>query len=51
MFHNGMTQYNDERDYEVCLRNENVYLPEFGYFGLSAATGGLAGMAYYCFML
>ncbi|KAL0268079.1 UNVERIFIED_CONTAM: hypothetical protein PYX00_010151 [Menopon gallinae] len=42
MFHNGMTQFNDERDYEVCLRHENVFLPEFGYFGLSAATGGLA---------
>lgn len=34
---------NNEQEYEVCLRNENVYLPEEGYFGLSAATGGLAG--------
>jgi len=41
LFHNGMT--NNEDDIEVCLRLENVFLPEAGYFGLSAATGGLAG--------
>lgn len=41
LFHNGMT--NNEQDYEMCLRYENVFLPEEGYFGLSAATGGLAG--------
>ncbi|XP_063701654.1 protein ERGIC-53 [Culicoides brevitarsis] len=40
MFNNGMTQ--NEQDYEMCLRVENVHLPKFGYFGLSAATGGLA---------
>lgn len=40
MFHNGMTQ--NDQDYEMCLRVENVHLPKFGYFGLSAATGGLA---------
>ncbi|KAK6620012.1 hypothetical protein RUM44_006412 [Polyplax serrata] len=40
LFHNGMT--NNEQDYEMCLRYENVFLPEEGYFGLSAATGGLA---------
>lgn len=40
LFHNGMT--NNEQDYEVCLRAENVVLPKNGYFGLSAATGGLA---------
>lgn len=36
----GMTQM--ER-YELCLRVENIFLPRNGYFGLSAATGGLAG--------
>ena len=41
MFHNGMS--NNERDFEVCLRAENVFLPKNGFFGLSAATGGLAG--------
>uniref|UniRef100_A0A336LLH2 CSON014422 protein n=1 Tax=Culicoides sonorensis TaxID=179676 RepID=A0A336LLH2_CULSO len=40
MFHNGMTQ--NDQDYEMCLRAENVHLPKHGYFGLSAATGGLA---------
>ncbi|KPI96370.1 PREDICTED: protein ERGIC-53 [Papilio xuthus] len=39
-FHNGMT--NNEADYELCFRAENVALPRGGYFGLSAATGGLA---------
>lgn len=40
LFHNGMTQNPDE--YELCLRAENVHLPANGYFGVSAATGGLA---------
>lgn len=40
LFHNGMTNNND--DYEVCLRAENVILPKSGHFGISAATGGLA---------
>ncbi|XP_076230103.1 lectin, mannose binding protein ergic53 isoform X1 [Nomia melanderi] len=40
LFHNGMT--NNEQDYEVCFRVENVVLPKGGYFGVSAATGGLA---------
>ncbi|XP_078052978.1 lectin, mannose binding protein ergic53 [Augochlora pura] len=40
LFHNGMT--NDEQGYEVCFRVENVVLPKGGYFGVSAATGGLA---------
>lgn len=39
-FHSGMT--NNDEDYEVCMRAENVVLPKQGYFGLSAATGGLA---------
>ncbi|KAK0175762.1 hypothetical protein PV327_009488 [Microctonus hyperodae] len=40
LFHNGMT--NSDRDYEMCFRVENVILPKNGYFGVSAATGGLA---------
>jgi len=39
-FHNGMT--NNPEDYELCFRSENAYLPKYGYFGVSAATGGLA---------
>lgn len=41
MFHNGMS--NNEQDYEMCFRVENVVLPKYGYFGVTAATGGLAG--------
>lgn len=40
LFHNGMTS--NEQDYELCFRAENVILPKNGYFGVSAATGGLA---------
>ncbi|CAL8141990.1 unnamed protein product [Orchesella dallaii] len=40
MFNNGMS--NSETDFELCMRVENVYLPARGYFGVSAATGGLA---------
>ena len=40
LFHSGNT--NNEQDYELCLRAENVFLPQYGYFGISAATGGLA---------
>lgn len=40
MFHSGNS--NNDEEYELCLRAENVILPQFGYFGLSAATGGLA---------
>lgn len=40
LFSNGMS--NNEEDYEMCLRAENVVLPKNGYFGISAATGGLA---------
>nr|CAH7766481.1 unnamed protein product [Callosobruchus chinensis] len=40
LFHSGMT--NNDQDYELCLRAENVFLPKNGHFGLSAATGGLA---------
>jgi mannose-binding lectin 1 len=34
---------NNEQDYEMCFRVENVMLPKRGYFGVTAATGGLAG--------
>ncbi|XP_063870734.1 protein ERGIC-53-like isoform X1 [Scylla paramamosain] len=40
MIHSGMT--NNEKDYEICMRAENVHLPPSGHFGVSAATGGLA---------
>lgn len=40
MVHSGNT--NNEDEYELCLRAENVFLPQYGHFGLSAATGGLA---------
>jgi len=40
MFHNGLNS--NYQDYEICLRAENVVLPRGGYFGVSAATGGLA---------
>jgi len=40
MFHNGMS--NNEFDYEMCMRIDNIILPKNGYFGVSAATGGLA---------
>ncbi|XP_049545732.1 protein ERGIC-53 [Anopheles darlingi] len=40
LFHNGMT--NNDQNYEMCFRAEGVVLPKTGYFGLSAATGGLA---------
>ncbi|OZC06689.1 Legume-like lectin family protein [Onchocerca flexuosa] len=28
--------------YELCIRSENIFLPKNGFFGISAATGGLA---------
>ncbi|XP_011301413.1 protein ERGIC-53 [Fopius arisanus] len=40
LFHNGMT--NNDNNYEMCFRADNVHLPQRGYFGVSAATGGLA---------
>lgn len=40
-FHSGNT--NNDKDFEICFRTENVHLPKAGYFGVSAATGGLAG--------
>lgn len=40
MVHSGNS--NNEDEYELCLRAENVHLPLHGFFGISAATGGLA---------
>lgn len=49
-FNSGLT--NNKDDFELCLRAENVELPKSGYFGVSAATGGLAGkMSYLIQML
>jgi mannose-binding lectin 1 len=39
---------NNEQDFDVCLRVENVILPKYGHFGVSAATGGLAGTLSLC---
>jgi mannose-binding lectin 1 len=30
---------NNEQDYDICFRVDNVVLPKNGYFGVSAATG------------
>ena len=40
-FNNGVVS--SDEGYELCTEAENVVLPNRGYFGLSAATGGLAG--------
>jgi len=40
LIHNGMS--NNDKDFEMCIRAENVILPKNGFFGVSAATGGLA---------
>uniref|UniRef100_A0A8D0LBI1 Lectin, mannose binding 1 n=1 Tax=Sphenodon punctatus TaxID=8508 RepID=A0A8D0LBI1_SPHPU len=40
LINNGFTP--DKEDYEFCARVENMVLPLHGYFGISAATGGLA---------
>lgn len=39
-YHGGLN--NDLSTFEICTRVENVDLPKNGYFGVSAATGGLA---------
>lgn len=41
MVNNGLS--NKPEDFELCLRVGNVVLPQSGYLGVSAATGGLAG--------
>ncbi|XP_076139896.1 protein ERGIC-53 [Alosa pseudoharengus] len=40
MINNGFTP--DKEDYEFCARVENMVIPAEGFFGISAATGGLA---------
>ena len=45
----GLTGNKD--DYELCMRAENVELPAEGYHGVSAATGGLAGLFYIYFII
>ncbi|PIO22411.1 Protein ERGIC-53 [Aquarana catesbeiana] len=40
MINNGFTP--DKDDYEFCAKVENMILPPQGFFGISAATGGLA---------
>ena len=32
-----------DEDYELCMRAENVHLPKDGFYGVTGATGGLAG--------
>jgi mannose-binding lectin 1 len=45
-FHQGMAE---KPEYELCTRVEDVHLPKTGVFGISAATGGLAGQ--YCIVI
>uniref|UniRef100_A0A8C6KC61 Lectin, mannose-binding, 1 n=1 Tax=Nothobranchius furzeri TaxID=105023 RepID=A0A8C6KC61_NOTFU len=40
MINNGFTP--DKEDYEFCTKVENMIIPSEGFFGISAATGGLA---------
>ncbi|XP_053557146.1 protein ERGIC-53 [Bombina bombina] len=40
MINNGFTP--DKEDYEFCAKVDNMILPGQGFFGISAATGGLA---------
>ncbi|XP_068430188.1 protein ERGIC-53 [Clinocottus analis] len=40
MINNGFTP--DRDDYEFCTKVDNMVLPADGFFGISAATGGLA---------
>uniref|UniRef100_A0A8C2Z2Y0 Lectin, mannose-binding, 1 n=1 Tax=Cyclopterus lumpus TaxID=8103 RepID=A0A8C2Z2Y0_CYCLU len=40
MINNGFTP--DRDDYEFCTKVDNMVLPGDGFFGISAATGGLA---------
>lgn len=43
MINNGFTP--DKEDYEFCTKVDNMVIPPEAFFGLSAATGGLAGTA------
>ncbi|XP_062867755.1 protein ERGIC-53 isoform X2 [Trichomycterus rosablanca] len=40
LINNGFTP--EKEDYEFCTKVENMVIPSNGYFGISAATGGLA---------
>uniref|UniRef100_A0A8C7ND11 L-type lectin-like domain-containing protein n=1 Tax=Oncorhynchus mykiss TaxID=8022 RepID=A0A8C7ND11_ONCMY len=40
LINNGFTP--DKEDYEFCTKVDNMIIPQEGYFGISAATGGLA---------
>ncbi|XP_069076470.1 protein ERGIC-53 [Pleurodeles waltl] len=40
LINNGFTP--DREDYEFCAKVDNMVVPSQGYFGISAATGGLA---------
>lgn len=40
MINNGFTP--DKEDFEFCARVDNMVIPAEGFFGISAATGGLA---------
>lgn len=40
MINNGFTP--DKEDYEFCAKVDNMIIPSEGFFGISAATGGLA---------
>ncbi|XP_008324277.1 protein ERGIC-53 [Cynoglossus semilaevis] len=40
MINNGFTP--DREDYEFCTKVDNMVIPTEGFFGISAATGGLA---------
>uniref|UniRef100_A0A3B3XRV5 L-type lectin-like domain-containing protein n=1 Tax=Poecilia mexicana TaxID=48701 RepID=A0A3B3XRV5_9TELE len=40
LINNGFTP--DKEDYEFCTKVENMIIPTEGFFGISAATGGLA---------
>lgn len=42
MINNGFTP--DKEDYEFCTKVDNMVIPTEGFFGISAATGGLAGI-------
>lgn len=46
MINNGFTP--DKEDFEFCARVDNMVIPAEGFFGISAATGGLAGEALCC---
>uniref|UniRef100_A0A8D3A024 Lectin, mannose-binding, 1 n=1 Tax=Scophthalmus maximus TaxID=52904 RepID=A0A8D3A024_SCOMX len=49
MINNGFTP--DRDDYEFCTKVDNMVIPTEGFFGISAATGGLAGVFFLSFPL